>query len=130
MGHHIRWDNTDQTIIFQEYDVDGSKEDLYQLAQKSSQMLKTVDHLVHLIIDERNVNLILNPDDMNYLREIAPQNEGTVMVIVPPSKIKFRLAFQDLYNRMMRKTFINTYYVESIEQARRYLQERFKVRYP
>jgi hypothetical protein len=130
MGHHIRWDNIDQTVVIQEYDEDGSKEDLHQLVQKSAQLLKTVRHTVHLIIDERKVNLVLTHDDMLHLAEYVPDNEGTVMVVVPPSKIKFRLAFQELYNRIMRKTFINTYYVESIEQARCFLQERFKVHYP
>jgi len=130
MGHNIRWDNVDQTVVLQEYSDDGSRADLYQLAQKSAEMLKSVDHRVHLIIDERKADLTLNKDDLTYLGKLVPQNEGAVVVILPPSKIKFRLAFQELYNRMLRKTFANTNYVESVEEARWFLQEKFKVRYP
>jgi hypothetical protein len=130
MGHTIRWDNEDKTVVLQEYTDGATKDDFYQLAQKSSEMLKTVRHTVHLIIDERKIDLTLDPSDLAYIKELLPENEGAGVVIVPPSKIKFKLAFLSLSKQVMWKTYANTYFVESLEEARQLLQTMYDVRYP
>ena len=130
MGHRISWDNEDQTVVLQEYTDPATKDDLYHLAQKSAQMLHTVQHTVHLIVDERNIHFPFTPGDLVYLAEQEPENEGAAMVIVPPSKVAFKIAYQKLSERISRKSFVNTYYVGSLEEARQVLQDRFHVRYP
>src|SRR6476620_3411014 len=93
MGHTISWDNPEKTVVLQAYTDGATKDDFYQLAQESSEMLKKVRHTVHLIIDERKINLTLESSDLIYLKELKPENEGTAVVIVPPSRIKFKNAF-------------------------------------
>ena len=130
MGHNIRWDNEDKTVVFQEYTDGATKDDFYQLAQKSSAMLKSVRHTVYLIIDERKINLILEPSDLTYLQEHLPENEGTVVVVISRLRIKYKIAIQKLSKQLMRKTYDNTYFVESLEEARQLLQKVHHVRYP
>jgi len=129
VGHAIHWDNADQTVVLQAYTEGASKDDLYQLASKSADLLKTVDHTVHLIIDERNVNLALNAADIAYLERLKPKNQGMVVIVVPPSKLPYKQAVQDLGKRLGPKAFAQAYFAESIEEARQFLQEAFEVRY-
>jgi hypothetical protein len=129
MGHSIRWDNADQTVVLQEYEQNPSKDDLYQLAQKSAEMLNSVDHTVHLIIDERNISHVLNTKDMAYLEELTPQNQGAVMVIVPRRKIGYKTQLQRLAKSVGPNAFAQGYFVESLDEAREFLQESFGVRY-
>jgi len=130
MGHNIRWDNEDKTVVFQGYDQHPSKDDLYELARKSAEMLSTVHHTVHLIIDERNVSHILNTKDMAYLEELTPANQGAVMVIVQARKIGYKTGIQKLAKVVGPAAFAQGYFVETLVEARKFLQESFGVRYP
>lgn len=130
MGHKISWDNEDQTVVLQEYTEGASKDDLYYLAEKSARMLATVDHTVHLIIDERKVNLTLNSADVRYLDKQTPSNQGTVVVIAQRLKQKYKTAAQDLHRKFAPKAFGEPYFAETLEEARLFLQENFEVRYP
>jgi hypothetical protein len=116
--------------VLQEYTEAPSKDDLYYLAQKSAQMLKTVDHTVHLIIDERKISLLLTSADMRYLEKHTPTNQGVVVVIAQRSKQKYKTAAQDLNRRFAPNAFGEPYFAETLEQARRFLQDNFEVRYP
>jgi hypothetical protein len=130
MGHSIRWDNDEKTVVFQEYDEHPTKDDLYQLAQKSAEMLASVDHTVHLIIDERNVSHIINTNDMEFLEQLTPKNQGAVMVIVQARKIGYKTMIQRLAKSLSPNAFAQGYFVETPEQARKVLQESFGVHYP
>ncbi len=130
MGHNIRWDNEDKTVVLQEYTDDATKEDFFQLAQKSSEMLKTVRHTVHLIIDERKINLILNPSDLTRIKQLVPRNEGAVLVVVSPLRIKLKIAVKELNQQLLRTAYPNTYFFGSLEEARQFLQQKFDVCYP
>jgi hypothetical protein len=130
MGHIIRWDNEDKTVVLQAYTVGATKDDLYYLAQESARMLKTVDHTVHLIIDERNIDLVLNSADMTYLEKLTPKNQGAVVMIVPPSKLMYKTVVQKLGKRLGPNAFAQPFFAESVEQARSFLQDAFEVRYP
>lgn len=129
MGHNISWDNEEKTVVLQEYTDGASKDDLYQLAQKSAQMLQTVAHRVHLIIDERKIDLALNPVDMRYLDKLTPKNQGAVVLVVQPSKVKYKMAVHHLGAQIGPNAFAEPYFAETIEAARQLLQESFGVRY-
>ncbi len=130
VAHKIYWDNEDQSVLFHLYIAPASKDDLYQLAQKSAAILQKVDYTVHLIIDQRTINLIHDSDDLAFMDKIRPNNEGAVMVIESSFKIKYKAAIQDLGRRIGQKSFSHAYSVESLGQARQFLQEKYKVRYP
>jgi hypothetical protein len=129
MGYRIGWDNKDRTVVLQQYTEDATKDDLYYLAQKSADLLKMVNHTVHLIIDERNVNLILSSTDMKYLSKLTPINQGAVVMVVQPSKLAYKTAVQGLGKLIGPKAFAQPYFVDSIESARQFLQDSFDVRY-
>jgi hypothetical protein len=129
MGHHIDWDNKDKTVVIQSYTTDSSKDDLYYLARKSADMLQTVDHTVHLIIDERNINLVLSSTDMKYLEKLTPKNQGAVVMVVQPTKLLYKTAVQGLGKIIGPNAFAQPYFVESVEAAREFLQNSFDVNY-
>jgi len=130
MGHQITWDNKDKTVVLQAYMVGASKDDLYHLAQKSADMLNTVEHTVHLIIDERNISLILSSTDMKYLAKLTPKNQGAVVMVVQSSKLAYKTAVQGLGKIIGPKAFAQPYFVDSVETARQFLQDSFEVLYP
>ncbi|MEO8610117.1 MAG: hypothetical protein ABI690_19640 [Chloroflexota bacterium] len=129
MGHNITWDNQAKTVVLQEYTDGASKDDLYHLAQKSAELLQTVKHTVHLIIDERKINLILSSTDMKYLAKTTPPNQGAVVMVIPPSKLAYKTAVQGLGKLIGAKAFAQPYFVGSLDEARRFLQESFDVVY-
>ena len=129
MGHNISWDNEEKTVVLQAYTDGASKDDLYQLAQESAQMLQIVAHTVHLIIDERKIDLVLNPSDMRYLDKLTPKNQGAVVLVVQPAKIKYKMAVQQLGAQIGPNAFGEPYFVDTVEAARQLLQESFGVRY-
>jgi hypothetical protein len=130
MAHQISWDNPDKTVILQAYTDTPSKDDLYQLAEKSAAMLSSVSHTVHLILDERKINLVLSAADMTFLQKQAPKNQGAAVMLVNPATIAYKTAIHNLGQRLGLGTFSQPYFTNSIEEARHILQQHFGVRYP
>lgn len=129
MGHNIRWDNDDKTVVLQEYTDGATKDDLYALVRESAAMIQTVTHTVHLIIDERKFSPHLTTVDFTYIEAGMPKNQGVVVIIVAPSSHKYKAAMLELGSRIQLKTFSKSYFAESPEQARQFLEENFGIRY-
>ena len=129
MGHNLQWDTDDKTVVLQEYSGAISNDDLYLLAEKSAQMLATVQHTVHLIIDEREHHFILTATDMTYLEQLTPANQGAVVVIVPPSKLQYKATVQKIGKRIGPHAFAEAYFVKSLPEARQLLHDSFGVNY-
>ena len=130
MAHYIGWDNEDKTVVLQQYTDGVTKDDLYQLASESAELLKQYEHTIHLIIDERQMSLVLNSADMGYLGRVAPQNQGKVVVVVPSEDFRYKNMVHQLGKRIAPAAFTEPHYAESLEAARRYLQENYGVNYP
>jgi hypothetical protein len=129
MGHEIGWYNADKTVVLQQYTVGATKDDLYQLAQKSAEMLATVKHTVHLIIDEQMARHIPTPSDMAYLENLLPPNQGAVAVIIQPNRIGYKTMLQGTGKVWAPNAFAQGYFVQSLEEARALLEESFSVRF-
>ncbi len=129
MGYKIEWDNPDKTVILQQYLPGATRDDLYHLAQASADMLKTVEHTVHLIIDERNIRLSLNSSDLRFLEKLVPPNQGVAVVIVSPKDLAYKIRFQEIGKLTAPKALSRPHFVLSLKEARTYLQEEFSVRY-
>jgi len=127
MGHVINWDNEDKTVVLQAYTDPVTKDDLYQLVKKSSEMLAACPHTVHLIIDERKMNFTLNSADLNYLQKMLPPNQGTVVLVVLPGNLTYKRVFLDRVTHKVDRA--ETQFVVSIPEARQLLQELCGVRY-
>ena len=130
VAYIIEWDNAAKTVVLQQYQVGATKNDLYELARASAAMLKTVKHTVHLIIDETNINLMLNTTDLRYLETNVPPNQGVVMLIVPEDSQKHKQIVQIISRPVAPHAFEETYFAASVEAARQFLQENFRVEYP
>jgi hypothetical protein len=130
MGHFIKWDNAEKTVVFQTYTGTPVKDDLYYLAKESSTMLSSVLHTVHLIIDESNIKLNLNSADMKFLEKNVPPNQGAVIMIVNKSDATYKKLLQGIGKTVAPQAFGQPYFAASIEAARELLQKEFGVRYP
>jgi len=129
MGHTIQWDNDDKTVVLQQYAEDATKDDLYQIAAESAKMLSTCEHSVHLIIDERQMNLVLNSADMTYLERLVPHNQGAVVMVVRPESVRYNTIRQQMGQRIAPTAFPDQTFFSSLEEARYYLEKKFSVRY-
>ena len=109
MAHQISWDNPEKTVVLQEYRDSPSKEDFYQLAEKSAAMLNSVSHTVHLILDERNINLVLNVADMNFLQKQMPHNQGGLVILADPATVRYKTAVHNLTQQLVGGTFSQLY---------------------
>ncbi len=130
MGHSIKWDNTEKTVVVQQYTDNPVKDDLYYLAKESATMLSSVLHTVHLIIDESTFKLNLNSADMKYLEKNVPPNQGAVVMIVNKNDATYKKLIQGIGVTVAPEAFGQTYFAASIEAARELLQKEFGVHYP
>jgi hypothetical protein len=130
MNHSIHWDNAEKSVVFQQYTDKAVKEDLYHLSKESAEMLKSVGHIVHLIIDERPVKVTLNYSDIKYLESNVPENQGAVVMIVNKSGLAYKKLIQEVGRSLAPKAFDQPYFAETLEEARQLLRDQFAVHYP
>lgn len=130
MAHFIDWDNEEKTVVLQQYAEGASKDDLYALASKSADFLNQYDYTIHLIIDERQMSLVLNSADMAYLGRKAPKNQGKIVVIVPSENLRYKSMVHQLGHHIVPLAFTEPYYCHSLADARKYLHETYAVNYP
>ena len=129
MGYTINWDNDEKTVVLQQYTQGATKDDWYQMAQESAKMLGTVSHTVHIIIDERNVFLLANAKDMSYLEKLVPPNEGICIMVVSRYQFLYKTEAKKLREQFFPNSHHEAYFVETIDEARQLLQEKFGVIY-
>ncbi|GEM_PF-1078757 len=127
MGYHIGWDNEDKTVLLQQYTDPATKDDMYQLVRLSAEMLNLYSHMIHLIIDERNVDFIFTSADQAHIEKMLTKNQGAVMVVVQSHNLTYKTVSQQLYKRPSTRNHPN--FVQSMEEARAFLQENFGVSY-
>jgi len=130
MAHRIAWDNQDQTVIVQQHVPPSSKDDLLQLAEKSAEMLKSVTHTVHLIVDESMVRMMPNTADFRHLEKVVPPNQGTVVVVVAKKDVSYKMVTQNLGKMVAPRSVNHTHFASSIDEARAILQREVSVQYP
>ena len=130
MAHRITWDNQGKTVVLQQYVAPATKTDLYELAQASAKLLRTVNHSVHLIIDERDIRLTYSPEDMRALENIVPTNQGQIVVVMPDIMASYKKYVHAIASPVAPQAFTEPWYVNSIDDARKLLQTELEVRYP
>ncbi len=130
MGHSIQWDNEEKTVVYQQYTGNAVKDDLYYLAEESAALLKSVEHTVHLIIDERTIKLTLSSADIKFLEKNVPPNQGVVVMVVQKTDMNYKKFIQNFGQKLAPNAFFQTYFAASPDEARQLLQENFEVHYP
>lgn len=129
MGFSIGWDNEEKTVVLQQYIDNVTKDDWYNMAQQSAEMLATAPHTVHIIIDERSADLTATSTDMRFLEKLVPPNEGVCVIVVPREKFLYKEMTKRLREKFIPDKQHDAYFVETIEDARQLLQEQFEVVY-
>lgn len=129
MHYSIQWDNEDKTVVLQQYHQGATKDDWYQMARESAEMLGTVTHKVYLIIDEHHIEFDASSTDMRYLEKQAPTNEGACVMVVPQHQQFYKTVKKKIREQMVHNER-EAYFVETVDEARKLLQERFGVVYP
>ena len=130
MGHLIQWDNPDKTVLLQTYTAPYNIHDLYAMATESADIINTVPYQVHIIIDERDVNRTFSSKDMLFLEKIMPKNQGSVVMVINKSDYIYRNLLQTLGQALAPNAFRSPHYFNTLDQARQYLKDIFKVEYP
>ena len=130
MGYSIQWDNEEKTILLQQFTDKPDKEDLYALARESANMLASVPHTVHIIIDEHGNRLHLNAVDIKLLENLVPANQGVVVMIVKESDLAYKKFLENAGKKLGPKAFKETSYASTLEEARHFLQDQFALHYP
>ena len=128
MAYKIEWDNEDKTVVLQQYIAPAEIEDLYHLSSESGKMLSSVDHTVYLIIDERQANLRPNAANMRYLERNIPPNEGAAVIVTSRFKFMYKRVLRTLREKLFN-TQHESHFVETLEDARKLLQELHGVSY-
>lgn len=125
-NYRIEWDNAEKTVVLQTYLVGATSTDVYEMARKSADMLKTVDHTVHLIILRSSGPPAVTAHELTHINKLVPKNQGKLMVV------------GSLYDQMLIKsgdkiaprTVQNSQVVKTVEEARQFLIEHYDVVYP
>lgn len=124
--HRIEWDNTDKTVVLQTYIVGATAADVYDMARKSADMLKTVDHTVHLIIVRSSGPPAVTARELSQINKLVPENQGKLLVV------------GSLYDQMLLRSgdkiapraVQDSQVVKTVEEARQFLIEHYGVVYP
>jgi hypothetical protein len=130
MSHHTGWDNDEHTVILMQYEKGAIKDDLYIMVKKNAEMMASVEHTVHLIIDETHIQLSLNSADMRYLERNVPPNQGHIALIPHPGSLMFKKILVNIGNNIAPKAFEGIYYCHSVDEARELLKNEVGVKYP
>ncbi|MCA9884672.1 MAG: hypothetical protein KC708_16955 [Anaerolineae bacterium] len=130
MVFKVTWYNTNKTVVLQQYEGEATKDDLYEMAKESARLLNSVSHKVHLIVDERKMDNVLNTSDMRFLDKLVPPNQGAVVVLVPDHRLRYKEVIHNMGNKIAPKAFVDeTIFASTLEEARHYLKEAHNIEF-
>lgn len=123
MAIDIQWDNEEKTIVRQTYGEVVTPEEYYQMVKQSAELLNSVNHPVDLIVDLRKLKFTLRgmTTMTQYANKMVPANQRIVVAVGLPATIKQII---NLLMRIAPRAAKNTYYVDTIEEAYRILEEQ------
>ena len=119
MGITVLWDNPDQSIIRFVYVGSWSFGDLFDAMQEARNLMDTVDHPVHGIIDMRESKLIPN-GTLSLARNVTMRkhpNQGKSVIVGANGFVR---TLYDVYRKVYRTTFDESAYsfASTLEEAR------------
>src|SRR5258705_6013933 len=119
MAITVQWDNPEQTIIRFEYSGQWTFRDLFDAMHEARNLMDSVGHRVHGIIDMRESKLMPN-GALSLGRNVTMRkhpNQGKTVIIGANS---FARTLYDVYRKVYRSTFDESAYsfAATIEEAR------------
>ncbi|MCA9889892.1 MAG: hypothetical protein KC546_16040 [Anaerolineae bacterium] len=124
--YKIEWDNEAKTVVLQTYYKGATTADVLGIAQESADMLRSVDHTVHLIILRMSGPPSVTASDLSRINKLVPENQGHVLVI---GKM-----YEEILSKMGEKVapraVQDSHLFSTLEEARQYLIDELGVAYP
>ena len=124
MPANIAWFNPEKTIIHHIYTGDIALDDYLFMADNSAEMIRSVDHTVHIIFDRSKANKT-PPQNLSralrYANQHSPENQG-VKVIVGASLITRIMV--DAAKTIAPRLAKDVYFAENLETAERIIMEK------
>jgi len=128
MGIVVKWDNPEQTVIRFVYSGQWTFGDLFDAMGSAGELMDTVDHTVHGIIDMQDSKLMPN-GVLSLGRNVTMRkhpHQGKSIVVGASG---FARTLYDVYRKVYRTTFDESAYgfASSLEEARRLLSSQATV---
>ena len=122
MGIVVEWDNPEQTIIRFAYSGQWTFGDLFDAMQVSRDMMDSVNHPVHGIVDMQDSKLMPN-GVLSLGRNVTMRkhpNQGRTIIVGASG---FARTLYDVYRKVYRSTFDESAYgfAASLDEARHIL---------
>ena len=128
MGIVVQWDNPEQTVIHFIYSGQWTFGDLFDAMQQSRELMDTVNHLVHGIVDMQDSKLMPN-GALSLGRNVTMRkhpNQGKTVIVGASG---FARTLYDVYRKVYRTTFDESAYAfaSGLEEARSMLATQLTV---
>ena len=128
MGISVKWDNSEQTVIRFVYTGQWTFGDLFDAMESARDLMDTVNHPVHGIIDMQDSKLMPN-GVLSLGRNVTMRkhpNQGKSIVVGASG---FARTLYDVYRKVYRTTFDESAYgfASSLEEARQLLSSQATV---
>ena len=128
MGISVKWDNSEQTVIRFVYTGQWTFGDLFDAMESARDLMDTVNHPVHGIIDMQDSKLMPN-GVLSLGRNVTMRkhpNQGKSIVVGASG---FARTLYDVYRKVHRTTFDESAYgfASSLEEARQLLSSQATV---
>lgn len=117
MTARVFWDNEEQTILQHVYSGDVTPDDYYFIIDNSAEMIRSVAHTVHVIVDSRQV--ISRPANlsriMRYADKHVPDNQGIRVLVGATLLMRVMVDGGRVFSpRLVR----DVHFAETVEDAR------------
>lgn len=114
----VEWGNAEKTFVLQDFTPGWTWEDFYESSKQSITMIKSVDHITHIISDFRNSGALPIGSSITHARNVMknyPDNWGILVVVSDSMFIRSLVgAFRRLFASGIGG---KTYATETMEQA-------------
>jgi hypothetical protein len=123
MTNELVWDNEEKTVVRQIYVGEVTVDDVKEMAQKTYDLLLTMPHTVHLIVETRNPSRSSRNSFIQAGRTldktVAP-NQGLVVIIDTSIATQFSIKAIGLTAPKAAK---NVYTVATLDEAREVIKQ-------
>jgi hypothetical protein len=119
----VEWDNAEKTIVRQTYGREVTYNDYYDGVKKRFELISSVEHPVDLIIDLRGANPNLKGlvSAGRYASRHVPPNQRFVLLVGANLFIR---SLVNTFIKILPKVSDKIYFVATLEEARKFLQEK------
>ncbi|MCU0511572.1 MAG: hypothetical protein MUE40_03285 [Anaerolineae bacterium] len=125
MSVHPEWDNPEKTIIRHIFSGNWTIDEIRRSAAEAWQMMRTVEHPVHAILDMSQVNTLPSGGVLAQANRIAthrPPNAGAIVIV---SRSEFIVSLANAFSSIYGRVHFNLRFkvVKTLDEARYFLQD-------